>query len=461
MKINFMFFRHFYYLFILASALTSCQKYLEKKYATDQVIVTKIPELQALLDRSSEMNKGTPSLVIASADDHFFPESYFYSLPEDFYRHDYLWIKYESLKSGNWATCYKAIFNANYCIDMLNSRSENIENKENESQRNNVLGSSLFFRAYYFCQVAWAFSKTYDEETADKDLGIVLRLTSDFTVPSTRSSVRETYGQIINDAKKSIGLLPDYSSHPFRPSKGAAYGLLARVYLSLRQYDSSWKYSNLYLHLNNELVNFNGDAANFNGATANYPMKKFNKEIVFYTESNTVNGSASSSLARVDTNLNALYEVNDIRKSAFFLKASDNIYYRFKGSYTESVNPFTGIATDEMLLTRAECYARMGEYISGMKDLNTLLSKRYNSTFANKEASNKEEALAKILTERRKELLQRGLRWMDLKRLNKEGANIIPTRIMTGKTYQLPPNDDRYALRIPDDIIAITGMPQN
>jgi len=55
----------------------------------------------------------------------------------------------------------------------------------------------------------------------------------------------------------------------------------------------------------------------------------------------------------------------------------------------------------------------------------------------------------------------RTLRYTDLKRLNKEGANITLTRFIKGQTYTLLPNDPRYALPIPDDVIQVSGMPQN
>ena len=55
----------------------------------------------------------------------------------------------------------------------------------------------------------------------------------------------------------------------------------------------------------------------------------------------------------------------------------------------------------------------------------------------------------------------RGLRWMDLKRLNKEGANIVLKRVTEDKEYTLLPNSNFYALPIPEDIIQLTGMPRN
>lgn len=67
-----------------------------------------------------------------------------------------------------------------------------------------------------------------------------------------------------------------------------------------------------------------------------------------------------------------------------------------------------------------------------------------------------------ILTERRKELLFRDLRWMDLKRLNKEPAyETMLIRTFNGVTYTLKPNDPRYALPLPRNVINLTGMSQN
>jgi hypothetical protein len=90
------------------------------------------------------------------------------------------------------------------------------------------------------------------------------------------------------------------------------------------------------------------------------------------------------------------------------------------------------------------------------------LSKRWkNGFFQAVTASSAADALTKILTERRKELVFRGLRWADIKRLNLEGANISLTRKLNGQTYTLSPNHPRFALPIPDDVIQISGMPQN
>jgi len=65
------------------------------------------------------------------------------------------------------------------------------------------------------------------------------------------------------------------------------------------------------------------------------------------------------------------------------------------------------------------------------------------------------------LTERRRELIMRGLRWSDIRRLNLEGAGITQTRTANGKVHTLLPNDPRYALALPEDVIERSGMVQN
>jgi hypothetical protein len=62
----------------------------------------------------------------------------------------------------------------------------------------------------------------------------------------------------------------------------------------------------------------------------------------------------------------------------------------------------------------------------------------------------KDEALKKVLIERRKELVWRaGLRWDDIRRLNKEGANISLRRKLGNETYVLKAGSPQFAFPIP------------
>ena len=133
-----------------------------------------------------------------------------------------------------------------------------------------------------------------------------------------------------------------------------------------------------------------------------------------------------------------------------------------KGTYTGSAFPFTGIATDEVYLMRAECNVRLGNLSTATRDLNHLLLNRFKAgTYKPVQYNNAQDLLVLILKERRKELLWRGLRFLDLRRLNLEGYGITPSRTVGGNTYVLLPNSPLYVLPIPDDEIAASGIQQN
>jgi len=57
----------------------------------------------------------------------------------------------------------------------------------------------------------------------------------------------------------------------------------------------------------------------------------------------------------------------------------------------------------------------------------------------------------------------RGTRWIDLRRLNKEGLYTTNLqRVVNGTVYTLPANDPRYTYPIPDEVIQFNpSMPQN
>ena len=71
-----------------------------------------------------------------------------------------------------------------------------------------------------------------------------------------------------------------------------------------------------------------------------------------------------------------------------------------------------------MILTKAECLARQGKFQQAMETVNILRAKRIAPGPEVKlSAAKKEEAIAKILEERVRELTW-GLRWFDIRRLN-------------------------------------------
>lgn len=439
---------------------SSCKKYLDAKPDKKMVIPSTSEDLQALLDNAYNTNEMTPSADEASSDDYYLPQAQYNSLTVQA-RMAYIWENPPSilLGSDDWARIYNSIYIPNVCLDAL----KNIQQtSQNNAAWNNVKGSALFMRALGFLRAVLIFAQPWEETTADTDYGIVLRLNSDFNEPSVRTSMRKSYEQILADLKEAAPLLPVTPKHVNRPSQPAVYALLARTYMSMRRYDSCYKYADLCLQLKHDLLNYS-DPSEVAIDNVLYPFSMFHKEVIFSSTLGTYTyGSVAPYSARIDSAFYDSYDYNDLRKKAFYMDLFGD-GYAFKGSYAGRFGIlFVGIAVDEVFLMRAETHARAGRISEAMDDLNMLLKHRWQTgSFNPLQAEDQQAALAQILTERRKELIFRGLRWMDIKRLNKEGAGIIITRHIDGQTYTLLPNDHRYALMIPDDIIRLTGIPQN
>ncbi|TDW97469.1 RagB/SusD family nutrient uptake outer membrane protein [Dinghuibacter silviterrae] len=347
-----------------------------------------------------------------------------------------------------WDKQYQVVLNANIAIEGVNAIART---SSNQVAWNNVMGMGLFLRGQMFYNLAQFWARPYNAATASSDVGIVLRLSSDPNPASVRSNVQQTYTQILSDLKAAVPLLPNTSAQntqvsKVRPSKAAAYAMLARVYLAMGDSIHVGLYADSALQLYSTLMDYN-----------NVPyFSNFNAETIYTSmdQSGTI-GNTYGPWA-VDSTLVNLYDNNDLRKTLFF---TNNAYvggYAFIGDYSGYYS-FTGIAVDELYLLRAESYARQGNVNAAMADLNTLLLKRYTTgTFTPRTAAGASDALAQVLTERRKELVMRGERWTDLRRLNARFPTTL-TRTLLGVTYTLPPNDDRYTLAVPDYIIAASN----
>lgn len=443
------------YLLILTGALTlllnaGCKKYLSSKSDKSLAIPSNLVDLQALMDDYSRINYGVGA-GLTCADEYYLTESQFEGLYVDEDRRMYIWEDEDVInsKDNGWVRSYDNIYRANTALEVISKINRDPVNKE---EWDNVKGEALFLRGRSFFEVAMVWAEAYDKGNSETKLGIPLRLGTDFNVPSVRSNLEDTYRQIISDLKASIGFLPKKAAHVFRASKPAACGELARVYLSMRMYDSAFFYSNEALKYFSYLLDYNTV-----DTSMRYPFERFGPEVIYETTLYMTFAAYNN----VDSTIYQMFDDNDLRKPLFFYGNKDGSQM-FCGSYNNTFAAFGGIASDELYLIRAECSARQGKLDLALKDLNFLLQKRYlKGSFTVRESNDAKKVLAWILNERTKELLFRGLRWIDIKRFNKEGADITLKRIIGGKEYILPPGDLRYAVAIPKDIIENSDIKQN
>lgn len=443
-------------LFISAICLSSCKKFLDAKPDATLTVPSTIEDLQLIMDDYITLNSRFPTSLEEGSDDYFLLTQDLNGLTDD-QKNIYLWQKEDRVVSS-WQTTYKAVFVTNSVLKEL----PDIAKKTSDASKiDNVKGSALFLRSYLFYTIAQVYANPYNKATAAQEKGIPLKVDPDITEASSRSTLQETYNFIINDLKQAAAILPVTPSIVTRPSKPAAFGALARTYLAMGEYALAGEFADSCLKYSNALLNYNDFAI-----TSNAPFTRFkNPEVIFHARTN--GSSLLGANSNVDTLLYRSYHSNDLRKTAFFRPQPSNpSYYIFKGDY-DGVGTgnlvFTGIVTDEMYLIRAESYARANNVTKAMQDLNTLLETRWKkNTFTAFTANSAAEALTLILTERRKELLRRGSRWTDLRRLKDDPQyGITPQRIYENKSYTLPANSPRYTFQLPLIVIQRSTMEQN
>lgn len=457
--------------------LASCKKFVDVKRSSSQLNLSTANDCQLMLDNYAAMNTNYPVDAEISSDNYFLSDFSYNTDPDNGITPEekllYAWDPgaIRKVAAPNWQNPYKTIYIANLVREAV----EQLEGGNTDPVvLNNLKGTCLFYRAYCLWVVAQMYAKPYGSSSS-VDPGIPIRLTSNINEKSVRGTVQQTYARITGDLTEAVNLLQPTSSISTRPNKAAAYAMLARVYLSMEDYPNALSNADAALQLNSQLLDYK-TISQFSSS----PFTRFNKEVIFHTIATRApilnQGASNPTTARVDSLLAISYQTGDLR-GKIFLKANTKTVnnnevpdgtYRFSGNYEPSVVNlfFTGLAVDELYLTRAECYARAGNVTQALFDLNTLLKTRWNAAFADVTASSADDALAKILVERRKELLMRGLRWTDLRRLNKDTRfkkDLVRKQTVNGVpvTFTLPANDPRYTLLIPQEVITLSGIAQN
>ena len=389
-----------------------------------------------------------------------------YGLQDHFYT--------EEQDDSNWNLNYELIGIANYALDRLNIIDEN-----NDDLRNQIKGEALVHRAYSYLNLINLYAQhyAYGDPNAD-DSGVPL--ITEFANPDTslkRASIQEVYDQIISDLTEASTLLKnDISSNTQKvfPSKAVAYSLLARTYLHTEQYQLAIDNANKALAIQNTLIHYPTELANLNNTIGDptgaiTPTLFETTEIIMHKRGvvpaklDFVFVPSFSIVLRNFTYITpevvALYDqINDTRFTHLITAELDfttfTNNYRWNGGDSTYLYHLADLTVPEVLLIRAESFARLGNINSAMSDVNILRQNRIDSTdptIVNLTASNQSEAIQKVLEEKRRELLFRGTRFFDIKRLNAiDNAGISITRNdFEGQQVTMEANGLKWALPIP------------
>lgn len=438
--------------------LVSCtHEFLEIKPDKKLRVPTSIEDFEALLNKTEVHNYGIPSLGEISSDDYYLTDNQWKALLYESERNGYLWLEdifggKEALVSDGWYHPYQQILYANMALEGLELLKDHDDNRKKE-----LRSRALFYRAWAYFHLSQLFAYPLIEPYVKQPLGIPIKLDSDINFRSKRAMVGEVYERIFEDLYAALDHLPDRTNRATIPGKQAVHGLLAKIYLQVDEYEKALEHAQACLAIYNKLIDYNEI-----DPSVNFPFSRLNDEVIFHSSMAGTQVFSQVSFL-VDTGLYNLYDSSDLRKQLFFFQ--DNSGVRYKGSYNGDQWFFGGIATDEMLLIRAECYARIGDVSQAAHDLNELLKHRYKlGESMEVQILERQELIQKILLERRKQLVFRGIRWHDLRRFNFSNvseASFSITRNIEGNDYILDPKNLRYVLPIPPDVIKISGIDQN
>jgi len=319
----------------------------------------------------------------------------------------------------------------------------------NEAIKNRVLGEAYFLRAQYYFILVRFFG----------DVPLVLSpVEPGDDLRPFRTPKSEVYDQIIADFTKAIELLPareSYSGSDLgRASKGSAEGMLAKVHLTLGNWQLAVDHCNAVTTLGYALnTNY---ASNFDPANKNTVESLFEIQYTsnagqdFWSNENqsswlsTFTGPRGSDLVAGGWGWNQptqefidSYEPGDQRKdvTVFYQDCPQFDGKDYQKSYSmtnynlrkflvnKSVSPsydnspmnFPVLRYADVLLMKAEALNELGRTVEAQAPLNEV---RKRVGLSNISGLSKDAFREKVLHERRMELAFEGLRWFDLIRVN-------------------------------------------
>lgn len=446
--------KYVYYsiLFVFLVLNNSCANFLDVKPDEKLTVPQSLDDYNAILNSVDDVLAADEAEVMGG--DYYIPDDALEGVFNCETNFDlYRWKDTPMIQKCNggngWTNAYNSIFRANVVINGV----AELETMNGISLASSaVKGRGYFNRAVNYFEIAQIWTDAYVENSAKNKLGIALKYSSDFNEPTIRATLDQTFAQILADLQQAEALLPSSQNSVYLPTKTAASAYLARIYLYMNKYDKAAIYAEKCLDSPYKLFDYSKVSVD-----NRFPFDlKSNPEVIFVRFLGGSYYSNSVYANQVLPDLYKIYDNKDFRKSLFFRTDGDDVFFR--GDYGGGAGEgFHAPTIGEIYLILAECYARMDRKSEAIAKLTEFLKYRTEEI----KNLNSNNVLDEVLIERRKELLFRGVRFADVKRLNSIGTNITLKRTIRGQQYQLTPNAPQYTLLIPEDVINISGIPQN
>ncbi|MFZ5940555.1 MAG: RagB/SusD family nutrient uptake outer membrane protein [Bacteroidota bacterium] len=338
-----------------------------------------------------------------------------------------------------WWVSYKIIASANTVITMY----EEDRIADLTPARKQMIGENYFIRAFAYFSLLNFYAKQYAIDPQAP--GVPLRLTNTEGSQLARSTVGECYDQLLSDLQSAEGLMSKETDRGVAyPSIGAVYAFLSRVYLYMEDNDNAIIYADKVFELGTYEIDDDFAAYFPNAALGRketiWCLKFLDEDVIQATQGalssmyNTAGGGWGEEF--VSDPLRKLFDDRpwDTRGAYLLDSISAGLYKDgVKVMYMSKFNDQNGIPTltspvffrlSEVLLNRAEAYAKNGEGVKALDELDELNSRRgYTADkLYNGSVPPGSTALDEVLLTRRLELAFEGQRKFDLLR-NRQDLN--------------------------------------
>lgn len=369
----------------------------------------------------------------------------------------YLWQEAFYTETENdavWNDAYSKIYTFNLVLE----RVDGAENG-NEEDRRRVKGEARFNRAYYYWFLHSCYAKAYNPATAEKDLSVPLRTDSDLEAKLSRATSAEIVRLLLEDIAHPEDL-PEKAANAYRISRGGAYALAARIYLSLGDFKNALQSAEQALKQNSTLLDYNDwsfvdPEKPYSGINNRPSVLRESPECLMYRGCGFPSLNSSH---QISDELLACYDtLTDLRYQFNFTRIGRNGKPLTEENATYLQELDYNIGVPEMMLIKAECLARQGDG-KCLEVLDELRRHRIRTSDFQPLNVPDNQLLTTVLEERQRELPFHGLRFFDMKRLAEEGLYTrTVTRTFKGETYSLAPNSNRYMFPISSKLMSLNN----
>ncbi len=512
------------YILIVTFVFTSCDNYLDVK-PMGKLIPSKIEELDRLLNNNvlyerDYLNNNNDCSLAMLGDNYEYSENVFaselavsnpyvdilmtykfsrpYSNPE---KPDYFWD----------LGIYNAAYYYNNVIDGVSDFLY-----QNEDYGKQVIAQAKAGRALNYLNACLVYGPAYKPGDANSTKTIPFRTTSEVIKGNPDlSTTQEVFDRVETDLLDALVDVPSFST-AVRHNKITVNATLAYLYMYKGDFvkmldfaDQAWKSAlvtkgsedaliydyNKFRYVDNGMTAPLGADAEtvldlqYDGGADNTFNQSSSKEVLLYRKSARLPSEVYASQEYQN-----LFSDNDLRKQLFMLwdkgfadalGGDDGIVKKYYRVSKIGSGITTGFSYPELLLMRAEAYARNGQDVNALADLNKLREYRYETGSVALADLRGDALLNEILNERRRELPSPSYkRFLDLKRfaaydLGKAWTKTTMTHhlmrytavpvdeeplapVVSGTVYTVPVDSEFYILPISNPVLLLNphwGVP--